>query len=195
MALISSFFFQCKTAFNVNVNVISNISQLLPPVRCWPSKNSKLLIVFYPLGNFGQAVCISWCHEDLILSRKRIIELLWCMINIFWLGGGGQGWWHLQTPSPYEHLLPLSTPCFKCFWKWSLNDPHPHHSTSSILHCTPSPSTTTSPPPLKILIIHLGLHLFTGTLQVAQSWLNRLYWAWSTGIVDECFEITWSLSF
>ena len=27
-------------------------------------------IVFYPLGNFGQALCIRSCHEDLILTRK-----------------------------------------------------------------------------------------------------------------------------
>ena len=50
--------------------IISNISQLLPPVRCWPSENSKLLIVFYHSGNFGQALCIRSCHEDLILTRK-----------------------------------------------------------------------------------------------------------------------------
>ena len=26
--------------------------------------------VFYPLDNFGQALCIRSCHEDLILTRK-----------------------------------------------------------------------------------------------------------------------------
>ena len=31
---------------------------------------SNLIIVFYPLGNFGQALCIRSCHEDLILTRK-----------------------------------------------------------------------------------------------------------------------------
>ena len=31
---------------------------------------SNLTIVFYPLGNFGQALCIRSCHEDLILTRK-----------------------------------------------------------------------------------------------------------------------------
>ena len=31
---------------------------------------SNLTIVFYPLGNFGQALCVRSCHEDLILTRK-----------------------------------------------------------------------------------------------------------------------------
>ena len=31
---------------------------------------SNLTIVFYPLGNFGQALCRRSCHEDLILTRK-----------------------------------------------------------------------------------------------------------------------------
>ena len=31
---------------------------------------SNLTIVFYPLGNFGKALCIRSCHEDLILTRK-----------------------------------------------------------------------------------------------------------------------------
>ena len=56
---------------------------------------SDLTIVFYPLGNFGKALCIRSCHEDLILIRKS------------------HNW--------------------------------------------------------------LGLHLFRENLQVAQSWLNRLY--------------------
>ena len=30
----------------------------------------NLTIVFYPWGNFGQALCIRSCHEDLILTRK-----------------------------------------------------------------------------------------------------------------------------
>ena len=32
---------------------------------------SNLTIVFYPLGNFGQALCLRSCHEDLILTRKN----------------------------------------------------------------------------------------------------------------------------
>ena len=31
---------------------------------------SNLTIVFYPLGNFGQALCLRSCHENLILTRK-----------------------------------------------------------------------------------------------------------------------------
>ena len=31
---------------------------------------SNLIIVFYTLGNFEQALCIRSCHEDLILTRK-----------------------------------------------------------------------------------------------------------------------------
>ena len=31
---------------------------------------SNLTIVFFPLGNFGQSLCIRSCHEDLILTRK-----------------------------------------------------------------------------------------------------------------------------
>ena len=74
MGLISFLFFQCKTAFYINTcNVISNISQLLPLfdadhleiANCF-----NLATVFYPLENFGQALCIRLCHEDLILTRK-----------------------------------------------------------------------------------------------------------------------------
>ena len=74
MGVISFFFFQCKTAFNVNTrHVISNISQLLPlfDVDHLKMTNcSNLTTAFYPLGNFGQALCIRSCHEDLILTRK-----------------------------------------------------------------------------------------------------------------------------
>ena len=73
MRLISFFFFQRKTAFYVNTcYMISNISELplfdvyhLEIANC-----SNLVIVFYPLGNFGQALCITSCYEDLILTRK-----------------------------------------------------------------------------------------------------------------------------
>ena len=34
------------------------------------ANGSNLIIVFYPLGNFGQALCIGSCHEDQILTRK-----------------------------------------------------------------------------------------------------------------------------
>ena len=62
------------TAFNVNTcHVLSNISQLFPlfdvdhleTANCY-----NLTIVFYPLGSFGQALCIRSCHEDLIVTRK-----------------------------------------------------------------------------------------------------------------------------
>ena len=71
MGLMSVLFFQCKTAFNVNTcHVISNISQLFPSVHLEMANCSDLTIVFYPLGSFGQALCIKSCHEDLILTRK-----------------------------------------------------------------------------------------------------------------------------
>ena len=71
MALISFLFFQCKTAFNVNTcHVLSNISQLLHPDHLKITNCPNLTTVFYPLGNFGQALCIRSCHEDLILTRK-----------------------------------------------------------------------------------------------------------------------------
>ena len=68
MALISFLFFQYKTIFNVNTyHVISNISQLLPPDHLKIANCSNLtIVIFYPLGNFGQASC----DEDLILTRK-----------------------------------------------------------------------------------------------------------------------------
>ena len=31
---------------------------------------SNLIIVIYRLGNFGRALCIRSCHEDLLLTRK-----------------------------------------------------------------------------------------------------------------------------
>ena len=74
MGLINFLFFQCKTAFNVSTcHVISNVSQLLPlfDVGHLEIANcSNLTIVFYPLSNFGQVLCMKLCHEDLILTRK-----------------------------------------------------------------------------------------------------------------------------
>ena len=74
-----------------------------------------------------------------------------CMIKIF-RGGAG-----VVTPSkpppPYEQLLPLPTPYFKMFLERSLNDsPPPTTPLQAPFTATPSPSTT--PSPLKILIIH-----------------------------------------
>ena len=63
-------FFQCKTAFNVNTcHVISNISQLFDVDHLEIANCSNLTTVVYPLGDFGQALCIRSCHEDLILTR------------------------------------------------------------------------------------------------------------------------------
>ena len=75
MGLISFLFFQWKTAFDVHAgHVISNISQLLLPLfdvdHLKIANCSNVTIVFYPLGNFRQALCIRSCHEDLILTRK-----------------------------------------------------------------------------------------------------------------------------
>ena len=76
MGLISFLFFQYKTALNVDTcHVISNITSH----SCFPlfdvdhldmANCSNLTIVFYPLGNFGQALCIRSCREDLIFTRK-----------------------------------------------------------------------------------------------------------------------------
>ena len=57
----------------------------------------------------------------------------------------------LQNPLSYEQLLRLSSPCFKMFFEKSLNGP-PTPTASFI--ATPSPSTT--PPAIKILIIHIS---------------------------------------
>ena len=65
-----------------------------------------------------------------------------CMIKKNFLGGGRGGDTLKPGHTPYEQFLSLPTPCFKMFLERSLNDPP----------ATPSPSTT--PPPLKILIIH-----------------------------------------
>ena len=74
IGLINFLFFQCKAAFNVNTcHVISNISHLLPLFNVGHleiANCSNLTIVFDPLGNSGQALCIRSCHEDLILTRK-----------------------------------------------------------------------------------------------------------------------------
>ena len=77
------------------------------------------------------------------------------MIKIF---RGCRGSDTFKTPSPYEQLLPLPTPCFKTFLERPFNDPPtPHHPTSSILHCYPLPIHHPFPP-LKILIVHLKLN-------------------------------------
>ena len=72
-----------------------------------------------------------------------------CMIKIS--RGAGVVTPSKPPPSPYEQLFPLPIPCFKMFLERSFNDlPPPHFKHLSLL--PPSPSTT--PPPLKILIVH-----------------------------------------
>ena len=66
--------------------------------------------------------------------------------------GGGRGGDTFKTPSPYEQLLSLLTPCFK-FLERSLNNPPPppHFKHLSLL-APPHPPPL--PPSQKILIIH-----------------------------------------
>ena len=77
-------------------------------------------------------------------AHHIIAILIRCMIKIFW---GGRGDDTFETPSPYEQLLPLPTPCFKMFLEDPLMTPTPHHPTSSIFHCYPYPIHHPSPPP------------------------------------------------
>ena len=63
-----------------------------------------------------------------------------------------------KTPSPYEQLLPLPTPCFKMFLERSLDDPPPLHFEH--LSLLPPPHLPPAIPPLKILIIHLPARAF-----------------------------------
>ena len=66
---------------------------------------------------------------------------------------GGRGGDTFKTPSPYEQLLPLPTPCFKMFLEKSLYDPHP--TTPLQASFTAAPFLIYHPPPPKILLIHL----------------------------------------
>ena len=75
------------------------------------------------------------CVSPEVGSATKSLGQCWCMIKIFRVAG-------VVTP-PNVCLYP--SPALRCFWKDPLMTP------------TPSPSTT--PPPLKILIIHLqNLH-------------------------------------
>ena len=84
---------------------------------------------------------------------------------------GGRGGDTFKPPSPYEQLLPLPTPCFEMFLERSLNDPHPHHPTSSIFHCYPLHIHHPSPPK-KILIIH---HISSSSGQLIPIRFNKLF--------------------
>ena len=56
LAMRSQTSHSCFLLFDVDHLIIANCS--------------NLTIVFYPLGSFGQALCIRSCYEDLILTRK-----------------------------------------------------------------------------------------------------------------------------
>ena len=71
---------------------------------------------------------------------------------------GGRDGDTFKTPSPYEQLLPLPTPYFKMFLERSLNDPHP--PPSHFKHLSMLAPASTTPSPLKILIIHLQTLVF-----------------------------------
>ena len=84
-------------------------------------------------------------HVFVLIEKHRY------MIKIF---RGGRDGDTFKTPFPLRIAFALPTPCFKTFLERSLNDLHPpppHFKHPSLL--PPSPSTT--PPPLKILIVHL----------------------------------------
>ena len=85
------------------------------------------------------------------------IVMLFIRYGVWLKFSGGQGWWHLQNPSPYEQLLPLPTPCFKMCLERSLIDPPPPPSPSHFRHLSmlSPPHPPPLPPPLKILIIHM----------------------------------------
>ena len=105
----------------------------------------------------GIRSCLTFVLFSVILHSIALLtswKVNMCMIKIF-LGGGGRSGDTFKTPSPYEQLLPLPTPCFKMFLERSLNDPPPPHFKNPSL-LPPSPSTT--PPPLKILIIHYVIY-------------------------------------
>ena len=87
-------------------------------------------IIYGPISNRCMGVASRWNYNGE------------CMIKIF--RGGGRDGDTFETPSLYEQLSPLPTPVLRCFWIDLLMNPH--HPTSSIFHCYPSPSTTPSPP-------------------------------------------------
>ena len=74
--------------------------------------------------------------------------------------------------------------------------PHPHHTTSSIFHCYPSPSTT----PLKILIIHLPKRTWYYALRTfeltatAHTVLHKYIQIWLHLLMTHCRKISLFLS-
>ena len=65
---------------------------------------SNLTTVFYPLGNFGQALCLRSCHEDLILTRKSHN----CAGFAFIQGDSAGGSKLIEQTLPSE-LIPMDT--------------------------------------------------------------------------------------
>ena len=91
------------------------------------------------------------------------------MIKIF---RGGRGGDTSKPPPPYEQLLPLPTPCFKMFLERSPTTPLQASFTA-----TPSPSTI--PSPLKILIIHpLRVNWRIPYILTGFGVLESLYFGW-----------------
>ena len=77
-------------------------------------------------------------HYRAIIITGIIIIIYGIDLKSVWLKfSGGWGGDTFKTPSPYEQLLPLPTPCFKILLERSLNDPQ--HPTSSIPHRYPLP--------------------------------------------------------
>ena len=104
-------------------------------------------------------------QQDLTTRNKT-----WCMIKIF--PGGGQGWWHLQTPSLLQTTFgrcfgKINDPCFKMFWKDQWPPPHPHFKHLSLL---PPPH----PPPLppkNFDHTHAKMHSTIYINQLCRMWL------------------------
>ena len=94
-----------------------------------------------------------------------------CIIKLF--RGAGV----VTPPSPPRTTFAFTHLPFKMFLERSLNDPHPHHPTSSIFHCYPPPHPPPLPsPPQKILIIHLDscTVMFSGFLDaVIKQFLSK----------------------
>ena len=65
---------------------------------------SDLTIVFYPLGNFGQALLIRSCHENVILTRKSHNFAGFVFIQGDSAGGSK---FIEQTLKPYEKYKPF----------------------------------------------------------------------------------------
>ena len=69
-----------------------------------------------------------------IYPSQLTVEKVKCMIKIF---RGGRGGDTFKPPRPYKQLLPLPTPCLRCFWEDLLMTPTPHFKHCSLL--PPSP--------------------------------------------------------